>query len=465
MPCGGNGLCGKCKVRVDGVVSPISEQEKSLLTIDEIKQGVRLACFTRIEGDCIVSIPDPTMRYAHISENTTTNDAPTASWNYAVVVDIGTTTIAAVLCDGYGRILEKTTVVNPQTAWGADVLTRAEAATAGEGERLTECIRACVNEQIAALCTTTQLELEKIDSLVITGNTVMLCLYTGETVEGFLCAPFRSACLFDTTRTAAQCGVAGVRADVPVYFPRCLDAFLGADFVCAMSAVQLFEDNRTALLLDIGTNSEMALWHQGTLYACSTAAGPAFEGVGISCGMPAVCGAIEHADVINHRLDYRVIGDGEIQGVCGSGLVDLLACLRQLQELDDNGCLLEDPYRLSDEVQLTQKDVHGLLISKSAIRSGLETLLYRAGITPDEVDIVYLAGGFGSTLHISAAVMIGLLPREISAKIQLVGNAALEGARRLLWKDKNDSIPLMRKVDLATDPYFADAFIRNMALK
>ena len=293
----------------------------------------------------------------------------------------------------------------------------------------------------------------------------MLCLYAGEPVEDFLHAPFRSACLFDTTRTAVQCGIAGVYADVPVYFPRCLDAFLGADFVCAMSAVQLFEDNQSALLLDIGTNSEMALWHQGTLYACSTAAGPAFEGVGISCGMSAVCGAIARANVINHRLDYHVIGGGEIQGVCGSGLVDLLACLKQLQELDDNGHLLDASYYLSDKVHLTQEDVQGLMVSKSAIRSGIETLLYRAGITPSEVDVVYLAGGFGSTLHISAAVMIGMLPKELSSKIQLVGNAALEGARSLLWKDKRGSIPPMRKIDLATDPYFADAFIRNMALK
>lgn len=464
MPCGGNGLCGKCKIRANGAVSPITEQEKAMLTSAEIRDGVRLACFTYVEGDCSVSIPKETMHCAAIAEGVAVDGLEAPSWNYAIAVDIGTTTVAMVLIDGYGNILAKTTVANPQAAWGADVLTRAQAAAAGEGEKLTASIRACINEQIAALCQSAEMQTEQIDAMAVAGNTVMLCLYAGVPVDGLIRAPFRSASLFGLTQTASQCAVRGVRGDVPVYFPPCLDAFLGADFTCAMGAVGLLAHNQTALLLDIGTNGEMGLWHNGILCVCSTAAGPAFEGVGISCGMPAVGGAIEGVDVINQRLEYRVIGGGDIRGVCGSGLIDLLACLKQVQEVDENGCLLTQPYYVSHQVQLTQEDAQNLMVSKSAIRSGIDTLLHHAGITPSEVETVYLAGGFGSTLHIPSAVAIGLIPREMSAKIRFVGNAALEGARRFLFEGNVTAFPPIRKMDLATDAYFADAFIRHMKL-
>lgn len=461
MSCGGNGLCGKCKVHISGEVSRLSDQERRWLTAEEIQQGIRLACYTHIEGDCVVSLPQYDMIYADMPNGRYTENADMPLWHYGVAVDIGTTTVAAVLCDGHGEILSQTTAVNPQAAWGADVLTRAQAATY-EGERLVQAIQTCVNKQVQALCREAKIETADVDRMVVTGNTVMLCLYTATDVSGLTRAPFVSECLFDEYRTAERCGIQGLRADVQVYFPPCFDAFLGADFACAIQSVKLRGKMKTALVVDLGTNGEMALWHNGNLYACSTAAGPAFEGVGISCGLSAVCGAVDRVDVVNNRLEWNVIGGGEARGICGSGLIDVLAGLNQLQEIDNTG-RLDETFCLTKDVHIVQSDIDALLLSKSAIRSGIETLLHTVGITPDDVETVYLAGGFGSALNIHSAIVIGLFPQCLSGRIRFVGNAALDGARQLLGGKKMSIPPTVHNVDLATNPYFADAFMRNMS--
>ena len=198
---------------------------------------------------------------------------------------------------------------------------------------------------------------------------------------------------------------------------------------------------------------------------CSTAAGPAFEGVGVSCGTPAMRGAIDRVTVVNQSLVPHIIGDGEAQGVCGSGLIDALIALSQIEELDSTGHLMSGVFQLSDTVQLSQDDIHALLVSKSAIRSGIDTLLYTAGISANDVDVLCLAGGFGTALNPHAVSAIGLLPKECCPKLHNVGNAALRGAMRFLWDARSLNITKSHKVNLATDAYFADAFIRNMTLK
>ena len=460
LPCGGNGLCGKCKVLVSGAVSPLCEQERSFLSENEVAQGIRLACFTYVAGDCAVSVPEnETERISALIDAVNS-----CGQRYGIAVDIGTTTVVTALCDSNGCIVAKTSVVNPQVTYGADVLTRAQAAAGGGGASLARHIQRCVNEQIRALCSAVHIATEQIDAVVITGNTVMLHLFTETPVHELIQAPFRCDRLFGEHTTATQCGIEVLSPNTDVYFPPCIDTFLGADFVCALQSIELYKNDSTALLADIGTNGEMALWHNGTLYVCSTAAGPAFEGLGVSCGMPAIRGAIDRVTVVNQRLEYHILGECEAQGICGSGLMDALTCLRELQELDDAGQLLHNPYPLSDTVRLCQEDVYALLLSKSAIRSGIDTLIYTAGITEQEVDRVYLAGGFGNAIQAHTAATIGLLPRELSVKAQFVGNAALDGARQYLRKKDATTTPRIRKLDLATDPYFADAFIRNMKL-
>jgi len=466
MPCGGNGICGKCKVKVVGAVSEMTEVEKLHLTEEEVSSGIRLACFTRVVGDCTVTIPTSLSADICVTSHTDQNVTRSATFRYGAAVDIGTTTVAAALYSGEGRRLATATAINPQVSFGADVLSRAQAAEQGKRAILAQLIRGCVSDLLQQMVTAARIQESEIDTVVVTGNTAMLCLLTETSVEHLITAPFFCERLFGETLSADECGLQGLSADAMVYLPRCIDAFLGADLVCAIIATSLCDHKETALLVDVGTNGEMALWHSGQLYVCSTAAGPAFEGVGISCGMIATEGAIDHVDIVNSKLLPHIIGGGTARGVCGSGLIDAVACLLDIEEIDVTGHMEVDECTLIDDVRLSREDIRVLLVSKSAVRSGIETLLFAAHATPEDVKTVYLAGGFGNTLNLYRAARIGMIPKEFARKTELIGNAALGGAIRLLFtkeKDRDmDSIIKANKVELATNPYFTDAFIRNM---
>lgn len=462
MPCGGRGICGKCKVTVTGAVSPLTDAEKDLLTQTDIDNGARLACYTRIWGDCAIQpLMSEVVQIQTSAHSVVTADAA-RPFRFGVAIDVGTTTVAASLYDVAGRCLATATAVNPQVACGTDVLSRVQAASAGKGAELSVQIRTCIGDILRRLTASTHIETAHIGSAVVTGNTAMLCLLTQTAVDSLLKAPFKSRRCFGETVLASECGLCELVGDTPVYLPRCLDAFLGADLVCAVLSTDMCDREGTSLLVDIGTNGEMALWHENTLYVCSTAAGPAFEGVGVSCGTAAISGAIERVEIVNHSLFAHTIGGGLATGICGSGLIDALACLLDLEELDPDGTLSVESFGVADSVRLTRSDVQSLTVAKSAIRSGMDALLYRAGITAGDVEHLYLAGGFGNTLNLRNAVRIGLLPVELEHKTTFIGNAALQGAAELLFQPHGDSELTWRKVELATDAFFAEAFIRNM---
>ena len=465
LPCGGNGVCGKCKVVVMGNVSPLTNAEKNLLTQTEIDKGIRLACYTHILGDCTIQSLVAEVAQIQTSTHNVVTSGCTRAFRFGAAIDIGTTTVAASLYDAAGRCLATATAVNPQIAHGMDVLSRVEAAVDGRGTELSAEIRTCIGEILHHLAESAHIDVSHIDSVVVTGNTVMLCLFTATAVESLLKAPFNSSRYFGEIVTASECGVLALAGNTPVYLPRCLDAFLGADLVCAVLSTGMCNGEESALLVDIGTNGEMALWHDNVLYVCSTAAGPAFEGIGVSCGTAAIKGAIECVEVVNDSLFAYTIGGGLATGICGSGLIDTLACLLSQEELDTEGTLSMESIRVTNSIYLTRSDVQSLILAKSAIRSGIDTLLFRAGITVKDVDHLYIAGGFGNTLNLHNAVRIGLLPNGFEYKASFVGNAALQGAAELLFKPYSDSILTWRKVELATDEFFADAFIRNMRFK
>ena len=184
----------------------------------------------------------------------------------------------------------------------------------------------------------------------------------------------------------------------------------------------------TALLIDLGTNGEIALVHRGKLLCCSTAAGPAFEGSSIRCGGVSTEGAVDHVAVENGAVTFTTIGGAPAQCICGSGLIDLLACLLAEEIVDETGAMEEGPYRLTDEVALYQEDVRQLQLAKGAIRAGMETLLRRAGLAAGQVDALYVAGGFGTVLDLENAAAIGLIPAELVSRAHVLGNAALTGA-------------------------------------
>ncbi len=462
-PCGGKGICGKCRVRAVGALSPLSVMEERHLTAFEIADDVRLSCCVIVEGDCRVTVDTPA-DMAVLTDGQAVASAVPAFAAYGAAVDVGTTTLAARLYDTSGRLLAQAGCINPQTAFGADVLSRIEAA--GEGEDLTTPLQSAVNGLLSRLATEAGIRPIAIDGVVITGNTAMLCFLTATDPTPLSRAPFALPRAFGEVLTAAELGLTALAPNRAVYLPPCASAFIGGDALCAALACDMGY-GRTALLADMGTNGEMLLSHNGTLYACSTAAGPAFEGVGISCGMPALDGAIDEVVLANGQMVAHTIGGGKATGICGSGLVDVAACLLATEEMDKSGYMDAD-IPLCEGISLTQEDIRSLQQAKSAVSSGLQSLLHHAHLTADAVEVMYVAGGFGSRLNGRNAAAIGLLPRELSTPIQPVGNAALDGAGRLLLDSsaREELTALMGKVhviELATDPYFADKFIENMS--
>lgn len=469
-PCGGHGRCGKCKVKVRGALTPIDEAEAALLSFAELEAGIRLGCRARVLGDCAVELPNG----SDGAEIVTEGDLPAFSLNpafssYGVAVDIGTTTLAARLYGADGVLLSETACLNPQREWGADVISRVEAALGGKAKELARATREALDEIVRTLTGAAGIESRAVDGLVLTGNTVMLSLLAEADVSPFACAPFAAKRLFGETTTAGALGLASLMPDTHVYLAPCISAFVGADTTCALLATELCK-NKTAMLLDIGTNGEMALWQDGCLTVASTAAGPAFEGVGISAGMRSEAGAIDRVTVERGRLSAHVIGEGIPVGICGSGLVDAVAGLLRLEILDETGYLCHAPFPIARPVFLTQEDVRMLQLAKSAICAGVRTLLAERNLTCEDVPVLYVAGGFGKHLDRENAAKIGLLPEGLAVRAGTVGNAALGGACILLLnreaREPAETIAKSAKtIALSASTAFSKAFMAGMLLK
>ena len=513
LPCGGHGRCGKCKVKANGEVSPLTDAEKELLTDAEIKGGIRLACYTFILGSCsIEKITDTdTASVLTAGEKGDIKLSP-AFRSLGVAVDIGTTTVAARLITPSGEVLSEYGSNNPQSIFGADVVSRIEAHLAGNGAALSELIASEINKAVISLCESAGRSVSEIDALTVTGNTVMLYLLTNTSPEPLSHAPFTLSRCFGETLSASELNISALPPDTEIYLPPCISAFVGADTVCAVltaaprsekialwknvsdeysdgksfekiyqatssadrnstekpdCSIGYLENKKIAVLADIGTNGEMALWKDGQLYVCSTAAGPAFEGVGISRGMRGEAGAIDKVTVVNGKMCASVIGGGEPKGICGSGLVDAVAALLDTEEIDETGYLEDGEVTVLSPITLTDKDIRAVQLAKSAISAGIRTLINEAKIKSDDVTSLFIAGGFGNYLNKVSAGKIGLLPSELVEKTENIGNAALVGAEMLLLNKelRNKAKELSEKavtVELSTSKYFSECFISGM---
>ncbi len=464
-PCGSHGKCGKCKVIARGIISEPSETERNLLSAAELARGIRLACLTHALGDCEVKTFSAVQNTQIVTDGALPEFEikPTFS-NYGIAIDIGTTTLAARLYDSDANMLCEASRLNPQSQWGADVISRIEAALDGKASLLANAIRNALNSIICEL--TGKIDANHVDGVVITGNTVMLSLLTEQSVEPFSHAPFDVKRLFGETFTAHQLSLSVLQPNTLIYLPPCISAFVGADTTCAILSSELCKGD-SAMLADIGTNGEMAIWHKGKLTVCSTAAGPAFEGVGISMGMQGVTGAIDKVMLEGGELKSHVIGDKEPIGICGSGLIDAVACMLEQKILDESGFLEDDLFVIRNSVSLNQKDIRMLQLAKSAICAGILTLLENQNIKPADIFTLYIAGGFGNYLNKESAVKIGLLPKKLAESSHTVGNSALGGAAMLLlnsnMKAIAESISQNADVlDLSSNSVFSEHYITGM---
>ena len=469
LMCGGHGKCGKCKVVARGELSDISPTERERLTALEIAQGIRLACMTRVLGDCEVSTSLPSSSsHRIVSEaNMPQIDLDPTFKRLGMALDIGTTTLAARLYASDGALLSEAVALNPQSLFGADVISRIEASLSGNADKLAELIRGAIADLADELCRKADALPRQIEEIVATGNTAMLYLLTESSPLALSRAPFAADRLFGEEIDALALGIDILADGAKIYLPPCISAFVGADTVCALLSSELCDSEETRMLVDIGTNGEMALWHDGHLSVCSTAAGPAFEGVGISAGMRGESGAIDKVTIVNGELHAHIIGETAPRGICGSGIVDAAACMLDLELMDETGFIEDETVRLADGVELTQQDIRALQLAKSAIYAGICTLAAKSNCELTGISQLIVAGGFGNYLNMISAARIGLLPSEMLGKISVVGNAALAGASMLLLDRK-----LLKKAsaiaqsatvtELASDPIFSELYMNSM---
>ncbi|MBQ7778131.1 MAG: DUF4445 domain-containing protein [Oscillibacter sp.] len=457
MPCAGNHTCGKCRVQVSGPVSFMTESERKLLG-DDAGDGVRLACFCRVEGDVTVTLQSGGS--AKILSWYRTPEVKPDRSGYGFAVDIGTTTVAMQLIHRpSGRVVAERLAENAQRGFGADVISRIEACRGAGLATLSDRIAAQL-EDMAAQCLA-ESGVSEVEESVVTGNSTMLHIYEGLDPASLAVVPFAMQSYFGGFSRRTLAGK-------PVYLPRCVGAYVGADITCALLAAG-HGSQETQLLADIGTNGEIALTRNGTLTCCSTAAGPAFEGAGLSRGMSAGTGAICAVAEESGQVRYETVGNAPAIGVCGSGILDALAVMLATEAMDDSGYIEEDEAWPIGEsgVSVTQRDVRQIQLAKSAICGGILTLLEDQALDAAAIDRFIIAGGFGSSMDLDSAAAIGLFPAALRQKADFIGNGALGGAVMLLrssaLREKSARMAAeATELSLSASPAFMDHYIDCM---
>lgn len=451
-PCGGRGVCGKCSVTLVGCVSEPDPMEH--------QAGVRLSCRANLLGDAEVWLGEErTMVQIEVGETKVINAVNPMKGKHGAAIDIGTTTLALKLYDlSTGECIGQSGRENPQRSVAADVMGRIQAAIEGKGEQLQRQIVAVLDAMMNEASAKAGIVPDQVEVMTVVGNTTMLYLLTGKSPVSLAYAPFRADDLYGRVEE-----ILGRKS----YLPHCMNAFVGADITSAVLASGMCDRDEVSLLCDIGTNGELALWKDGTLYVSSTAAGPAFEGAGISCGCGSVPGAIDKVWAEDGEIRVHTINDAPPIGVCGSGLLDAIAAYLDLEEIDETGAMEDDKLVLGGEVTLLPKDVRAVQLAKAAIAAGIETMFTEAGITAEDVQILYIAGGFGSHLSIESAVRIGLIPEELKDRVEVLGNAALGGAVKLLFdtdlkKRAEEIANASRHVNLGGNKVFNEWFVEKM---
>lgn len=384
-----------------------------------------------------------------------------------VAVDIGTTTMAAYLvdlCDG--RQLASASMLNPQKAFGGDVITRANHTMENENglDELARLVRGGVCEMIADMCGRAMADENDVRHIVLVGNTIMMHLAAGLCVKYIATLPFVPVYSRARHVEAGKMGMPYKNAMVTL--GPCVAGYVGADTLAAAVACGLDRAEGNVLLLDVGTNGEIVLRTDKGMWCCAAAAGPAFEGAHIKCGSGAVTGAISAVKIDGEDVKVETIGGAAAVSICGSGIVSAISEMLKEEIIDETGRMEED-FTLAGDVVICQKDVREVQLAKAAIAAGIGVLADEAGIDIEDIDRLCLAGGFGNYIDKSAACVIGLIPPELEGKIVGVGNAAGSGARMMLTNREamaraEEMRRGMKYIELSASADFQERFAENM---
>lgn len=457
FPCGGRGKCLRCRVRVTAGDQPAAPEDLRLLGEPAVAEGWRLACHARGVADVTLDIAQ--WDAAILADDSVFEFVPREG--LGIAVDLGTTTLVAQLVHlATGRVLAVRTALNPQAAYGADIMTRVEHAVRDGGQPALERL---IRERIGELAAVVTPKGAAVRDVTITGNAVMHHLFCSIDVEPLSHVPFEPVRngLEQFEAKALGWQLAG---NPRVSFLPCLGGFVGSDILAGVLASRMHESSELVGLIDLGTNGEIVFGTRERMVCASAAAGPAFEGGRISTGMRAATGAIAEVSVDNGALRAHVLGGGTARGICGSGLVDAAAAALDLGLLKPNGRLPGGPLALADGVSLTQRDIRELQLAKAAVAAGIRIVLETLGASAGDVEKLYLAGAFGNYVNRASARRIGLIdfPEE---KVHPAGNTSLLGAKMALFANSlaySDVVGRVEHVGLASDARFQEIYVDQM---
>ncbi len=486
LPCS-KGTCGKCKVKIiEGKLSEICDEERKFLTVYEIENGYRLACFAKVYSDIIVETEHKKSsvltdgNYMGFTLNPLINKD-----EYAVAIDIGTTTIAINLLKGDSAdIIVTAGAVNNQIKFGADIISRIDYSISKSHNEIHNTVITQINKMINEICNKTGVSNKIIKYAVVTGNTTMLYFFSNLNPRNIAFYPFTVDSLFGSFM-GNDIGI-NIASDGKIYIPPCISAYVGADLVCAILSSSMVKEEGTSLLVDMGTNGEIALYDDGIIKCCSTAAGPAFEGVGLEWGTSATEGAISNVyyDKKSQHIKYKTIDNTPPIGICGSGIIDAVSVFLSLGIMDVTGRILKEGHSFKDNIRtindqsafvfdnsdtyITQKDIRQIQLAKGAVAGGIGTLLAEAGLNAFDIDRFYICGGFGTYLDIKSAANIGLIPCGINEKVTVSGNAALSGASLIVLdngkiKECDGIVKLCQYTELSDSPVFKEKYLKAMS--
>lgn len=427
-PCGGKGNCKKCLVAVNG---------------EEV-----LSCQYIIESDVSVSLSG----CGEIKSFSGSGELNGSKENICVVLDLGTTTLAlAAVSLDEKKIITTVTRTNPQRAYGADVMSRIEYCRKNSVGELQSAVVKELNDMLReAGCTHAK-------KMYVAGNTTMLHLLLGEDCSSMGVYPYTPVFLEGRCVRAEAIGLDYL--DEVETLPS-ISAFVGADIVAGLNYVDLPANGKFNILVDLGTNAEIVLFSKTSALCTSAAAGPCFEGANISCGMNAVSGA-----VCSYGDGKAVtVGNTSAKGICATGLVDIVAYLIYKGKLDETGSLEGEQFQVAENVFITQQDIRQYQLAKSAVYSGIETLVKIKGITYDDIEKLYVSGGFSCAMNFANATATGLIPKELEEKCVAVDNSSLLGGVRFACENNNYLICSDKAVyiDLSSNPIFKNSFIEHM---
>lgn len=486
FPCGGNGRCGKCVIKVLEGYFDVTSDDKQIFNENELKEGYRLACKAIVSSDCVIQYLGAAEKkyevqsaFAEIRQT----DSYELKGGYSIAIDIGTTTIAVALVNcSNGKIIKTITRLNHQRKYGADVIARIQASNDGKGSELQSCIindlLKCIKDAVSDL--NEEDEANAIKEIVISGNTTMIHLLLGYSCETLGVYPFTPIDI--KSKTASYEEIFDVVSENKllkksvVYIMPGISTYVGGDIASGILHCNMAEEKDVSLLIDLGTNGEMAIGNCDKLLVTSTAAGPAFEGGNISCGTGSIDGAVCDVKINDGEVELKTINDADLTGICGTGVIAVTSELLINELVDETGRLEEDYFeegfvlgttKNGDVISFTQKDVREIQLAKAAIRAGAETLILRYGIDKKDISNIYLAGGFGYHIDLKHAIAIGLIAEEFDGRIKAIGNSSLGGAVHVIRNENNKNIlnkicETAEEISLSEDRDFQEFYMDYM---